>query len=138
MKARWSLVAVGSAALLIGTIMGPTVAEAGADGLVHAGGGSNQVAKVSSKGPLSVTAHRVLRQIQESVATASRPRQSVVVRSDSPTCAPGGFYRVPKKKALIITGVVFTPVSPGNPIERDVLMGPADTPCKTFVASVVT
>lgn len=139
MKSRSGTVAVGSVALLVGATVGPTVVHAATAGLVRLqGGGSTHVAKVNSKGQLSVTdgsAHTKAGQIQATVASAGQ----TVTKFGFANCSSGGFYKVPTGKALIITGITFFNHPNGAGVdEQDVFIGPASTPCSTFVAAGIT
>ncbi|MGA8248516.1 MAG: hypothetical protein WB797_16540, partial [Nocardioides sp.] len=139
MRRRVGLIACVSAALLVGATMGPTVAQAAVSGLVRIqGGGSHHVAKVTSKGKLSVTDGTAQTKAHQLETTVASPGQAVN-KLGSPTCASGGFYKVPAKKALIITGAVFYnhPNGAGDD-EQDLFIGPASTPCTSFVAAGVS
>jgi hypothetical protein len=135
-KDRWTIVALVSAALLVGTALGPAVVDAATASLVRVeGGGSMHVAKVNAAGQLSVTDsthHTKAGQLQ--VATAA-PGQSVTLFF-GPTCKAGGDYTVPRGKALIITGLTFLNLAanPARPSAQVVQIGPAASPCKTTVA----
>jgi hypothetical protein len=52
-----------------------------------------------------------------------------------PTCAAGGFYTIPRGKALIITGIEFFPLAAASGLHGlFVEAGAAATPCQKLVA----
>jgi hypothetical protein len=137
MKRASSLVAVGTAALLVGATVGPTVAQAASASLVHLeGGGSTHLAKVNSQGQLSVTdgtAHTSAGQLQATVASAGQAFVKIV----QPNNCAAALYTVPKGKALIITSLVFFnhAVSTTSQNEQDLFVGQSGAPCTTLVAA---
>jgi hypothetical protein len=67
-------------------------------------------------------------------------RCSVADRAGYPTCAPGGIYKAPAGKALIITSVDFyNGQQPPGAIHNIFLTaGPAATPCTYWLAAQST
>jgi len=137
---RWRTTAIVAGALLCGSIVGPPLAQAASAGLVRLeGGGSAHVAKVSASGRLSVDAGLPKTSTGQLNVAGANPR-SIVVRFFAPSCAPGGVYKIPAGKALIITAVNFYNVAT-NAIEVNQLFleaGPVATPCKSPLAAGIT
>ena len=132
---RWPVGALVAGALLVGTIIGPTVVQAATAGLVRLeGGGSSHVAKVSSAGQLSVNPGLTETAAGQILAAQARP--SSFVTAIGVAGCPKGFYRIPKGKALILTGADFDNLSSnGTNGEQLVLTyGPASSPCEFFAA----
>lgn len=133
---RWPVGALVAGALLVGTIIGPTVVQAATAGLVRLeGGGSAHVAKVSSSGQLSVNPGLTETGAGQILAAEARP-SSFVTAIGVASC-PSGFYKIPKGKALILTGADFDNLSSdGTNGEQLVLTyGPAASPCDFFAAA---
>lgn len=131
MKGHWITVALTGAALLVGTVLAPTVVQAATAGLVRIeGGGSTHVATVNTAGQLSVTDGTQHSRAGQLKVVTSDPGKAVVQFLSSLTCSAGGSYTAPPGKALIITGLTFYNIpTGGTPDAQEVLVGPAATPC---------
>ena len=137
---RWRTAGLVACALIIGTIIGPPLARAATAGLVRLeGGGSSNVAKVNSAGRLSVNAGLATTAAGQVKSALASPAQTVAAEARTPTCNAGGFYTIPKGKALVITGATFlnTAVTTGMPHQLELVAGPAAAPC-TGSAFVLT
>lgn len=136
-NSRWTAAALVAGALLVGTIIGPTVVQAATAGLVRLeGGGSSHVAKVSSSGQLSVNPGLTETSAHQILAAEANPL-SYVTAIGLATCAKGGIYKIPKGEALILTGADFDNISADatNGEQFVVMYGPSGSPC-TFDAAV--
>lgn len=114
---RWRTASLMAGALIIGTVVGPPLAQAATAGLIRLeGAGSSNVAKVSSTGQLQV---------------AQASPESLIARFGQEDCQAGGIYKIPAGKALIITAVDFyNGAQPGTSIESLYLTaGPVSAPC---------
>ena len=134
---RWRTASLVAGALLIGSVLGPPLARAAAAGLVRIEGGhSSNLAAVSKTGRLSVNAGLTTTAAGQVTVAAADPRSLVVVLGNPPTCAAGGFYKIPAGKALIITGVTFhtVAVTAGDGHALAVTAGPAAAPCTVPLA----
>jgi hypothetical protein len=119
--------------LIVGSIIGPPLAQAASAGLVRLeGAGSSHVAKVNRAGQLSVNLPTTTTG-QLNVAQASP--KSVVVKFSFPSCNSGGIFTIPAGKALIITSVDFYNFGTAGTAHQLVLQaGPKATPCTHFLA----
>ena len=134
-KTPWSVAALAAGALLVGTVIGPTVVQAATAGLVRLeGGGSSHLAKVSASGRLSVDAGLSETPANQILAAEASP-SSFVTAIGLATC-PTALYKIPRGKAFILTGVDFDNISADNTNgEQFVIMyGPSASPC-TFDAA---
>src|SRR5262249_52392800 len=113
---RWRTASLVAGALVIGTIVGPPLAQAATASLIRLeGGSSSNVASVAGTGQLQV---------------AQANPGSLVIRVGAETCAKNGFYKVPAGKALILTAVDFYNGAPPNDTHNLLLLaGPAASPC---------
>jgi hypothetical protein len=114
---RWRTAAMVAGALVIGSIVGPPLAQAAATatGLVRIqGGGSTAVAKVSKSGQLSVSTGLATTPTGQLQIAEASPK-SVVSIYGQPSCGVGGIYTAPAGQALVITSINFYnwTVSPG-------------------------
>jgi hypothetical protein len=123
---RGTIVAVVSAALLAGMLVGPPLAHAASSTLVNIEGGNS-------------TAEANVTRADQLETTPADAADVVAAFTQSPTCAAGGFYTVPKGKALIITSVNFYVLSQGQsePVDMELHSGPAATPCGGLLAAGV-
>jgi hypothetical protein len=122
---RWRTVALVSAALFAGSIIGPPLVQAATASLVTIqGSGSTRKAGVTKAGQLQA---------------AEADPGSVVMAFSGATCNAGGFYTIPVGKALIITGVnIYNhPASPGS-VELDLTAGPAASPCGNIITAGIS
>jgi hypothetical protein len=134
---RWPIAAAIAGALLVGTIIGPTVVQAATAGFVRLeGGGTSHLAKVSASGQLSVNAGLTETPAHQILAAEASP-SSFVTAIGLATCTANGIYVVPKGDALILTGADFDNISAnGTGAEQFAIMdGKAATPC-TFDLAV--
>lgn len=134
---RWRTMALVTAALLAGSIIGPPLVQAATASIVTIqGGGSSNKAKVSSTGQLSVNPNLAKTGADQVEAAPADPGQAVVLLA-TPKCAAGGIYTVPAGKALIVTGVTFyNAASTANVAhELDLDAGPAASPCLSVLAA---
>ncbi len=139
-SSRWRTASLVAGALLIGSLIGPPLAQAASAALVRIeGANSTHVAAVSKSGQLSVNAGLTTTPAgQVKVALASPANTVVVITPSHLTCAAGGVYKVPAGKALIITSVNFVldAVSPSAGGTGLILgAGPVAHPCKSSVAA---
>jgi hypothetical protein len=119
---RWRTASLLAGALIVGTIVGPPLAQAATAGLARIeGGGSSNVVKVASTGQLQI---------------AQADPKSLVAKFSAEDCNKGGIYKVPAGKALILTAVTFFngSTSPSTLHALDLTAGPPSAPCnsKTF------
>jgi hypothetical protein len=120
---RWLVAGLMAGALLVGTVIGPSVVQAATAGLVRLeGGGSSNVAKVSATGQI--------------LAAEASP-SSYVTAIGLANCSAGGIYAVPRGDALILTGADFDNISTdGTSAEQlGIAYGKTASPC-TFDAAV--
>jgi hypothetical protein len=138
-SSSWRTVSLVAGALLIGSLVGPPLAQAASAALVRIeGANSTHVAAVSKSGRLSVNAGLTTTPAGQVEVTLTSPANTVIVTTQSLTCAARGVYTVPAGKALIITSVNFvldavTPSAEGTGLV--LLAGPVAHPCKSFVAA---
>jgi hypothetical protein len=136
---RWRTASLVAGALLIGSLIGPPLAQAASAALVRIeGANSTHVAAVSKSGQLSVNAGLSTTPAGQVKVALASPANTVVVTTVGLTCAAGGVYKVPAGKALIITSVNFDldAVSPSAEGTGLILTaGPSAHPCKSTVAS---
>jgi hypothetical protein len=133
---RWPVAAVAAGALLVGTIIGPTVGQAATAGLVRLeGGGSSHVATVNAAGQLSVNPGLAETPAHQILAAEANPL-SYVTAIGLANCSAGGIYKIPTGQALILTGADFDNISAnGTSFEQmAVTYGPSATPCSFFAA----
>jgi hypothetical protein len=136
-KTRWPIAALVGGALLVGTIIGPTVVQAATAGLVRLeGSGSSHVAKVSASGQLSVNpglaetpAHQIL--------TSEASPSSFVTAIGLANCAKGGIYKIPRGHAFILSGADFDNISADstNGEQFVIMYGPSSSPCRFDAAA---
>ena len=135
---RWRTATLVTAALLVGSVIGPPLAHAAAAGLVRIEGGHNaNLAAVSRSGKLSVNAGLPMTPSGQVKFALASPADSVV-QIGFPNCAAGGgIYIIPKGKALIITGATFDlhASSPGISHRLLFAAGPHNNPCAIELAS---
>jgi hypothetical protein len=137
---RWRTAALVAGALLCGSVLGPPLAQAASAGLVRLeGGGSSHLAKVSASGRLSVNAALPMTSTGQLNVAGANPR-SIVVRFFAPSCAPGGIYKIPAGKALIITAVNFYNVATSASKVNQLFLeaGPVAHPCTSPLAAGLT
>jgi hypothetical protein len=138
-SSRWRTASLVAGALLIGSLIGPPLAQAASAALVRIeGANSTHVAAVSKSGRLSVDAGLATTPKGQLEVTLASPTNMVIVNTQSLTCAAGGVYTVPAGKALIITSVNFilqapTPSAEGTGLV--LLAGPVAHPCTSLVAA---
>jgi hypothetical protein len=118
----------------------PPLAQAASAGLVRLeGGGSSHLAKVSASGRLSVNAGLPMTCTGQLNVAGANPG-SIVVRFFAPSCAPGGIYKIPAGKALIITAVNFYNVATSASKVNQLFLeaGPVAKPCTSPLAAGLT
>jgi hypothetical protein len=106
---RWRTASMVAGALIVGSIVGPPLAQAAATatGLVRIeGAGSTAVAKVSKSGQLSVNTGMATTPTGQLQVAEASPK-SVVTIFGTPSCAAGGIYTAPSGEALVITAINF-------------------------------
>ena len=133
---RWSIAALVAGALLVGTIIGPTVVQAATAGLVRIeGGGNSHEAKVSASGALSVNPGLAETPAHQILAAEASP-SSYVTAIGLADCSAGGIYKIPRGDAFILTGADFDNIATvTGSFEQFVIMyGPSASPC-TFDAA---
>jgi hypothetical protein len=135
---NWRTASLVTGALLVGSLIGPPLAQAASAALVRIeGASSTHVAAVSKSGQLSVNAGLTTTPAGQVEVAPTSPANAVAVITPAMTCAAGGVYTVPAGKALIITSVNFVldAVSPSAEGTGLVLTaGPVAQPCKSSVA----
>jgi hypothetical protein len=117
---RWRTVALVAAALFAGSVIGPPLVQAATAGLVtiQGSGGTNK-ANVTKAGQLQAT---------------EGGAGSAVIAYGTPNCSSGGFYTVPKGKALIVTGANFYNVASGpGTVNMNLYAGPRASPCDSLL-----
>jgi hypothetical protein len=138
-SSRWRTASLVAGALLIGSLIGPPLAQAASAALVRIeGANSTHVAAVSKSGQLSVNAGLTTTPAGQVKVAPASPADAVVVTTTALTCSAGGVYKIPAGKALIITSVNFDldatfPTTEGTGLI--VAAGPAAHPCTSTVAS---
>jgi hypothetical protein len=128
-----SLVAVG---LLIGTAIGPPLAQAAGTALVRIEGGhTTNLAAVSKSGELSVNPGLATTPTGQVKVAVASPSDSVVFFGLQ-SCASGGIYTIPAGKALIVTGATFIDNAQnlGNVHALELAAGTPANPCKSGLA----
>ena len=134
----WRTASLVAGALLIGSLIGPPLAQAASAALVRIeGANSTHVAAVSKSGRLSVNAGLATTPAGQVKVALASPANAVVVTTGSVTCSAGGVYKVPAGKALIITSVNFVLDAVNPTIEGTglvLLAGPSAHPCTSTVA----
>jgi hypothetical protein len=133
---RWPIAALVAGALLVGTIIGPSVVQAASAGLVRIeGGGNSHEAKVSASGQLSVNPGLAETPAHQVLAAEASP-SSFVTAISLADCSAGGMYKIPRGHAFILTGADFDNISANNVSgEQFVIMyGSSASPC-TFDAA---
>ena len=136
----WRTASMVAGALLIGSVLGPPLAQAVSASLVRLEGAhSTNVAAVSPTGRLSVNAGLPATPDGQLKVALASPADAVVVFSRTQSCAARGIYAVPHGKALIITGVDFYTAARtlGDPHQLALEFGPAATPCTDVAAGAV-
>ena len=138
-SSSWRTASLVAGALLVGSLIGPPLAQAASSALVRIeGANSTHVAAVSKSGRLSVNTGLKTTPAGQVQVALNSPASAVVVVTQSLTCAAGGDYTVPAGKALIITSVNFdldavSPKTEGTGLI--VTAGPVAHPCTSTVAS---
>jgi hypothetical protein len=138
-SSKWRTATLVAIALLAGSVIGPPLAQAAAAaaGLVRIEGAQGtHVAAVSHSGRLAVdTGLATTKAGQVRVAEADPAATVQAFGAVVNSCGAGGFYRIPKGKALIITGVEFIEIAGTSGAQiLSLEVGPAATPCRTNVA----
>ncbi len=135
-RSRWPTAALVAGALLVGSVIGPSVVQAATAGLVRLeGGGSSHLAKVSSSGRLLVNPGLTQTAAHQILAVPASP-SSYVTKVGQGNCSKGGIYQIPRGDALILTGAEFSHVAPssGPPEGLVIEYGPTATPCTVEAA----
>jgi hypothetical protein len=135
-NARWPIAGLIAGALLIGTVIGPSVVQAATAGLVRLqGGGSSHEAKVTASGQLDVNPGLAETPAHQILAAEASP-SSFVTAIGVANCSAGGIYKIPRGDALILTGADFDNLSSDNVNgeQFSVMYGPSASPCTSFAA----
>jgi hypothetical protein len=135
-SSHWRTASLVAGALVVGTVIGPPLAQAASSTLVRIEGGhSTHVAAVSKTGELSVNAGLTTTPAGQVKVALASPADAVVVVG-TPHCPAGEVYNVPAGKALVITSVTFLnlAVTSGTPHTLELVTGPVATPCFRIVA----
>jgi hypothetical protein len=135
-RSRWSIAALVAGALLVGSVIGPTVVQAATAGLVRLeGGGSSHVAKISASGQLSVNPGLSQTAAHQILAVQASP-SSYVTAIGLANCSKGGIYKIPRGDAFILTGADFDNISTDNTNGEQfaIKYGPSASPCTFFAA----
>jgi hypothetical protein len=116
---KWRIAVMIAGAMVLGLLLGVPVVRAASAALAKAHAG-NPVRTAPA----------------DRAETAVYPGSPVLMLARS-ACGAGGDYKVPPGKVLIITSVNFYNIAAvnGDPVETDLLDGPASHPCKTLLAS---
>ncbi len=127
-------------ALFIGSVIGTPLAQAVSAGLVRIEGGHNaNLAAVSKTGQLSVNAGLATTAAGQVKSALASPADTVAVSGPVRVfCNPGGFYKIPVGKALIITGATLRAIAatPGTFHGLALTAGPAASPCNFVLAAL--
>jgi hypothetical protein len=130
---QWRTAGLLAGALLIGTVIGPPLAQAASSALVRIEGGhSTNVAAVSKSGRLSVNAGLTMTPAGQVKTAPASPADTVITVGQITTCPNGHFfYKIPAGKALIITSVTFatSAQTPGTPHSLALAAGKPSAPC---------
>jgi len=135
-RTRWPVAALVAGALLVGTIIGPTVVQAATAGLFRLeGGGSSHLARVSASGQLSVNPGLAQTRAHQILAAEANP-SSFVTAIGVANCGSGGIYKIPRGDAFILTGADFDNLSAdsANGEQLAIQYGKSATPCTFFAA----
>lgn len=136
---HWRTATLVAAALVVGVIVAPPLAQAAATATSLfrlEGGGSSNVAKVSSSGQLSVNTGLTQTAAHQILAAEASPSSYVAAVGDTTNCSAGGIYQIPAGDAFILTGADFDHValSTGPPEDSVIRYGPSATPCTSIAA----